>query len=202
MSELAARKPWTLPVRNRRLLLTRGRYRAMPPVKTLRALGLKRGMSFLDIGCGPGYFAIPACGVVGKYGRVLACDVSPVMIAELRAGARERGRANLTAKRNPVSRIPFPDACADFALIAFVLHGVADIHPLLAESRRAMKRGAAIVLLNWHKKHMDMGPPLESRLEPEELVSELREAGFREARWWDFDGNTYFTSAQAPARLS
>ena len=170
----------------------------MPPVKTLRALGLKRGMSFLDIGCGPGYFAIPACGVVGKYGRVLACDVSPVMIAELRAGAKERAYANLTAKRNQGSRIPFPDASADFVLIAFVLHGLADIQALLVESRRAMKKGAAITLIDWHKKPMDMGPPLEARFEPRELVAELREAGFRKARWWDFDGNTYFAAADAP----
>lgn len=59
----------------------------MPPAKTLRGLGLGRGMSFLDVGCGPGYFSIPACGVVGKYGRVLACDVSPVMVKEVRERA-------------------------------------------------------------------------------------------------------------------
>ena len=198
MSEAAARRQWTLPVRNRHLLLTRGRRRAMPPVKTLRALGLKRGMRFLDIGCGPGYFAIPACGVVGKHGRVLACDVSPVMIAELRAGAERRGYANLTAKRNQGSRIPFPDASADFVLIAFVLHALADIQPLLAEARRAMKKGAAITLIDWHRKPMDMGPPLEARFEPEELVAQLRDADFRRPRWWDFDGNTYFASAHAP----
>ena len=198
MSEVAARKQWTLPVRNRHLLLTRGRRRAMPPFKTLRALGLKRGMSFLDIGCGPGYFSLPACRVVGKSGHVFACDISPVMIRELKTSAKERGYDNLTAKRNPGSRIPFKDACADFALIAFVLHGVADAQPLLAESRRAMKKGAAITLIDWHRKPMDMGPPLEARFEPEELVSELREAGFLKARWWDFDGNTYFVSAQAP----
>lgn len=169
----------------------------MPPVKTLRALGLKRGMSFLDIGCGPGYFSIPACGVVGKYGRVLACDISPVMIAELRAGAKERGYANLTAKRNQGSRIPFPDASADFALIAFVLHALADVQTLLAESRRVTKEGAVITLIDWHKKPMDMGPPLEARFRPRELVGELREAGFKRARWRDFDGNTYFAFAEA-----
>ena len=198
MSKAAARKQWTLPVRNRHLLLTRGRRRAMPPVKTLRAIGLKRGMRFLDVGSGPGYFAVPACGVVGKYGRVLACDVSPVMIAELRAGAEKRGYSNLTAKRNQGCRIPFPDACADFVLIAFVLHGLADIQPLLAESRRAMKKGSAITLIDWHKKPMDMGPPLEARFEPEELVAQLRDAGFRNPRWWDFDGNTYFAAAEGP----
>ena len=194
----APRTEWTLPVRNRHLLLTGGRRRAMPPTKTLRGLGLKRGMSFLDVGCGPGYFSIPACGVVGKYGRVLACDISPVMITELRKAAKERGYAHLTAKRSQDSQLPFPDANADFTLIAFVLHGVADIQPLLAESWRAMKKNAAITLIEWHKKAMDMGPPLAARFKPEELVAELSKAGFQRACWWDFDGNTYFVSAQAP----
>ncbi len=197
MSEAASRTRWSLPVRNRHLLLTRGRRRAMPPAKTLRALGLKRGMSFLDVGCGPGYFSIPACGVVGKYGRVLACDTSPVMIDELRAQAKERGYAHLTAKRCENPRVPFPDASADFALVAFVLHGMADVQPLLAESRRTMGKNAVITLIDWHRKPMDMGPPLEARIEPGELVAELSEAGFLRARWWDFDGNTYFASAQA-----
>lgn len=170
----------------------------MPPVKTLRGFGLKRGMRFLDIGCGPGYFSVPACGVVGKHGRVLACDASPVMIRELREAAKERGCANLTAKRNQGSRIPFPDGCADFALIAFVIHGAADAQPLLLESRRALGKKGAIVMIDWHKKPMDMGPPLDARFRPQELVRELRESGFRKVRWRDFDGNTYFVFAEAP----
>ena len=120
------------------------------------------------------------------------------MITELRKAAKERGYAHLTAKRSQDSQLPFPDANADFTLIAFVLHGVADVQPLLAESWRAMKKNAAITLIEWHKKAMDMGPPLAARFKPEELVAELSKAGFQRACWWDFDGNTYFVSAQAP----
>ena len=169
----------------------------MPPAKTLRGLGLGRGMSFLDVGCGPGYFSIPACGVVGKYGRVLACDVSPVMIKEVREQARERGFAHLTAKRCGSSRVPFADESADFALLAFVVHGMADPQPLLGELRRAARKKSALVLIEWHRKPMDFGPPLRARFRPTELTGELRKAGFRGARWWDFDGNTYFASARA-----
>lgn len=194
---MAPRKAWKFPVRRRRLLLTAQRRRVMPPAKTLRALGLARGMCFLDVGCGPGYFAVPACGVVGKYGRVLACDVSPVMLREVRAGARARGYANLTARRCEGCLIPFPDAVADFALLAFVAHGVADLRALFGELRRALRRTGTLVAVEWHKRQMDMGPPHDARLAPAELTAELREAGFQEPRWWDFDGNTYFASAQA-----
>ena len=169
----------------------------MPPARTLRGLGLGRGMSFLDVGCGPGYFSLPACGVVGKYGRVLACDTSPVMIREVRAQAKERGCANLTARRCENPRVPFPDESADFVLLAFVVHGMADPGPLLAESRRATRKKGSLVLIEWHRKPMDMGPPLRARFRPAELLGELRKAGFRRARWWDFDGNTYFASARA-----
>ncbi len=198
MSE--TREAWTFPVRNRSLLLTRGRRRAMPPTKTLRALGLGRGMTFLDVGCGPGYFSIPACRIVGKQGRVLACDVSPVMVRELRALAKERGCANLTAVRSASPQVPFPDRCADFALIAFVVHALESAEPLLRETRRAMKEGATLVLVEWHKKPMDMGPPLRARFRPGELVALLRETSFREAGWSDFDGNTYFATARADWR--
>ncbi len=170
----------------------------MPPAKTLRELGLNRGMSFLDVGCGQGYFAIPACRIVGKYGRVLACDTSPVMIAELRAAAKERGYAHLTARKCLNPKVSFPDASTDFALIAFVLHGRTDVQPLLLETRRAMRKKAVITLIEWHRKPMEMGPPVDARFEPRELLDELRKAGFRKARWRDFDGNTYFASAHNP----
>ncbi len=198
MSETREREEWTFPVRLRRLLLTPQRRRIMPPAKTLRGLGLRRGMRFLDVGCGPGYFAIPACGVVGKYGRVLACDVSPVMLKEVRTGASERGYAHLTARRCENFAVPFPDEIADFALLAFVVHGMADPQALLRESRRAMQKRGAIVLIEWHKKQMEVGPPFRSRFRPEALTGELRKAGFLNARWWNFDGNTYFASAHAP----
>ena len=38
------------------------------PYKTLKAAGLKPGQKVLEIGCGPGFFTIPAAKIVGEKG--------------------------------------------------------------------------------------------------------------------------------------
>ncbi len=41
---------------------------------------IKDGMSVLDIGCGPGFFTIPAANFVGKNGKVVAADFQDGML--------------------------------------------------------------------------------------------------------------------------
>jgi len=42
------------------------------PYKLLRAAGLEQGQQVLEVGCGPGYFTIPAAEMVGDEGEVYA----------------------------------------------------------------------------------------------------------------------------------
>ncbi len=44
------------------------------PTRILRAVGVAPGQVVLDVGCGPGFFAIPAAKLVGPRGKVLALD--------------------------------------------------------------------------------------------------------------------------------
>lgn len=53
------------------------------PLAILSYIGLKTGQTFVDIGCGGGFFALPAARVVGESGRVYGIDADAGMIAEL-----------------------------------------------------------------------------------------------------------------------
>ena len=54
------------------------------PESILSEIGLTAGMTFVDIGCGQGCFALPAVRIVGEAGRVYALDANPEAIANLR----------------------------------------------------------------------------------------------------------------------
>ena len=60
--KLDPRECWKLDTPDRR--------RIMPPDETLVKLGLKENDIFIDIGCGIGYFTIPALDIVGSNGKV------------------------------------------------------------------------------------------------------------------------------------
>jgi ubiquinone/menaquinone biosynthesis C-methylase UbiE len=46
------------------------------PETTLKEIGLRAGMVFMDIGCGDGFFTIPAAQQVGETGKVYALDIN------------------------------------------------------------------------------------------------------------------------------
>ena len=50
------------------------------PYKVLKAAGLKSGQKVLEVGCGPGFFTLPAARIVGNEGSVYAIDTNPFAI--------------------------------------------------------------------------------------------------------------------------
>jgi demethylmenaquinone methyltransferase/2-methoxy-6-polyprenyl-1,4-benzoquinol methylase len=46
------------------------------PLKTLRGADIQPGQTVLEVGCGTGFFTIPAAQLIGGQGRLVAMDVS------------------------------------------------------------------------------------------------------------------------------
>lgn len=152
------------------------RRRHLPPERVLELLDLKPGETLLDLGCGTGYFALPAAERVGPSGRVLAVDVEEEMLAEVQKKAS--GLTQIELVRSETYRVPLPEAVAEAALLAFVLHEVEDPVRLLREVRRLLKPGGRVLVLEWQKKETPMGPPVSERLTEDETRAFLERAGF------------------------
>src|SRR5262245_11683852 len=59
------------------------------PEQVLRALGIKPGMTVVDLCCGDGYFTAPLAKIVG--GKVYALDLDCAMIERAKAEVAEQG---------------------------------------------------------------------------------------------------------------
>ncbi|MHA1360918.1 MAG: SAM-dependent methyltransferase [Candidatus Helarchaeota archaeon] len=64
------------------------------PYKVLDAAGLEPGQRALEVGCGPGFFTIPAAHIVGEKGSVLALDINPAAVEHVRRKIKEAGVTN------------------------------------------------------------------------------------------------------------
>ncbi len=53
------------------------------PFKTLRGADIKPGHTVLEVGCGTGFFTIPAAQLLGDQGRLVAMDVSSGFIEQV-----------------------------------------------------------------------------------------------------------------------
>lgn len=171
--------PQRFDTRKRATLLSDERVALLQPEKLLRDLGLGEGMTLADIGCGPGFFTIPAAQIVGPTGQTLAADIQGEMLSTVRSRALEHGLDNVRIVKTNDREIPIPEGSCDFALLAFMLHEVDHRASFLHRAARILKPGGRLIIMEWDKVAEPIGPPVEDRLSPEELLADAEAAGLR-----------------------
>lgn len=146
------------------------RYKLLPPHETLKRFGVRKGMTFVDIGAGTGYFTREAAKIVGSKGMAYAVEMSKEMAAHL----KERGvPGNVQVIRSKEYRIPLDDSISDLTWLAFVVHENSEVRRFVREAKRVTKDGGRIVILEWKKQEEEHGPPMEERLSQRDLKKAL-----------------------------
>ena len=110
----------------------------------LAAQGLGAASVVVDLGAGTGQFAVAAAR---RFGRVIAVDVSPAMVAALRARADADGLGNLTAERAGFLSFD-PGGPVDGVFTRHALHQLPDFWKAVALQRIAdmLRPGGVLVL--------------------------------------------------------
>jgi ubiquinone/menaquinone biosynthesis C-methylase UbiE len=148
------------------------------PENILADIGLKPGTVFVDVGCGEGFFAIPAAKMVGRKGKVYGVDIYNEAVEHLRMKAVNEELNNLEARVGAAEETVICKGCADIVFFGIDLHDFRDPVKVLANAKRMLKPTGRIVDLDWKKIQMDIGPPLQLRFSEEEAGSRIKEAGF------------------------
>ena len=174
------------------LLVSKERFEEVRPLELLRRYGLKEGRTFVDVGCGPGFFSVPASEVVGPKGRVYAVDTEERMLEEL----KKRGLPeNVIPLRSEENSIPLEDETADFVLLAYVLHEAVNKERFLKEVLRILREGGTALIIDWEKKDEDRGPPFDERLDRKDAQKLLKEAGFTVKKTGNLNPSHYMIEA-------
>ncbi|MEO1816024.1 MAG: methyltransferase domain-containing protein [Acetobacterium sp.] len=162
----------------------------LPPVETLEKLGLKAGDIFADIGCGIGYFTIPAAQMIGD-NSAYALDTSPEMLAEVELRSKAAGVKNIETLKTAELDLLIPDESVSFGLMVNVIHEIVDKNQFLEEISRIIKPGGKLAVIDWEKAETEMGPPIDHRIAKEDVVSMLEELGFYWQQTLSFTENFY-----------
>ena len=87
--------------------LTReSRDREEEPAKLMKALGVKRGQTVCDLGCGNGFYTLKLAEAVGAEGKVLAVEIQQEMLAAMRRALTKDGRLVLVEFRAEDPNVP------------------------------------------------------------------------------------------------
>lgn len=148
------------------------------PEKILTKIGLAPGMIFVDIGCGDGYFALPAARIVGPEGKVIAVDIDEGAIGRLRRQAAEEELNQLSADVKAAEETIACEGCADFVFFGIDLHDFADPMRVIQNAKRMLRPSGRLVDLDWKAEPMQFGPPLGKRFSIDKAKKAIESAGF------------------------
>ncbi|MGZ4905788.1 MAG: class I SAM-dependent methyltransferase [Halobacteriota archaeon] len=148
------------------------------PEAILAKAGVQAGDVFIDLGCGFGFFALPAAKIVGQEGLVCGIDIDSEALEQLRERASNAGLRNVHVKTAQAEEVSLCNRCADIAFIGIALHDFKDPLKVLKNAKTALKPNGRLVNVDWKKESMPIGPPLEIRFNEEEASSLLIRAGF------------------------
>jgi SAM-dependent methyltransferase len=132
--------------------------------KVAKALGGWPDQPFadaLEIGSGTGYFSLNLMQL-GLFERLVATDISPGMLEELRAGAESLGLGVLT-RITDAERLPFDAGSFDLVFGHAVLHHLPDLETALGELHRVLRPGGTLAFCGEPSRYGDLMAVLPKR---------------------------------------
>ncbi len=141
------------------------------PHEVVMALGLKPTDVVADIGAGTGYFARRFANHAAK---VYAVDIDEELLAITQKDAPSNLTVVLAAPDDP----RLPEQAVDLIFFCDVLHHIENRAAYYPKLIKALKPGGRVVVIDFYKKDLPVGPPPSMKLSEEEVIAELGNAGF------------------------
>jgi predicted methyltransferase len=176
------------------------RDRWQKPEEITASLRLAPGMVVADLGAGTGYFTAYLSKAVGPRGLVLAIDTEAEMVRHLGARARQEKTTNVL----PILAAPddpfLPQGRVDRVLVVDTYHHIDDRLNYFRRMREALSAKGLVAIVDFHKRPLPVGPPVEHKLDREFVVQEMRQAGWELAEEKTFLPYQYFLLFAPAAR--
>ena len=112
----------------------------MNPVKTLRGAGIEPGHTVLEVGCGTGFFTIPAAQMIGDQGCLVAIDVLSDYIERVQKKVNSADLKNVQVVKRDALDTGLETQSIDTALLFGVIPFPSlPLNRLLPEMHRVLK---------------------------------------------------------------
>jgi arsenite methyltransferase len=142
------------------------------PHQVIQALALRKDEVIADIGAGNGYFSERFAKHAAK---VYAVDIEPKLLEMIQGDRVER-----------VTALPddpkLPAASVDTVFLCNVVHHIDKRGPYWAKVAAALKPGGRVVILDFHRRPLPVGPGPGMKIDKAVMIEELKSAGFKLAK--------------------
>jgi ubiquinone/menaquinone biosynthesis C-methylase UbiE len=116
------------------------------------ATGVKPGAAVADVGAGTGLFSMLFARAVGPKGKVYAVDIAAPFLAHIAKRAAKEGVKNVQTVRATERSTGLPAGSVDLVFVCDTYHHFEHPQQTLAELRRALRPGGALVIVDYHRE--------------------------------------------------
>ena len=155
------------------------------PADILAKVGIKPGMSVVDLCSGDGWFTLPIARIARH---VVAIDIDSALLEITRSRLRENGITDCElVAGDAYDTARLIKSRVDFVFMANAFHGVPDGTRLARAVADALAPGGQFAIVNWHQQPREKtvvlgeprGPKTELRLSPERTIAIVEAGGLR-----------------------
>ena len=121
------------------------------PQDLVRAMGLRQGMTVVDVGTGVGYLLPFLSRAVGVVGRVIAEDIFDDYLAAAKIRATNQQLTNVTFVKGTEKDPSLPESVADEVLVLDAYHHFDYPEAMLAGIHKGLKPDGKLVIVEYYK---------------------------------------------------
>ncbi|MBI2448506.1 methyltransferase domain-containing protein [Candidatus Microgenomates bacterium] len=125
------------------------------PRSILIAVGIEKGETVVDFGCGVGYFLPELAAIVGDDGKIIAIDIDSEALTAAKAQVMKAGHKNIYGMQADLT-LPSATGLAkdsiDAVLIINLLYLVKNKKAVLKEAARILRPGGRLAVMEWSEK--------------------------------------------------
>lgn len=126
---------------------SRFRYRFFGPMPILRGADIHSGQTVLEVGCGTGYFTLPAARLLGDQGCLVAMDVLPASVEEVSRKVQSANVKNVRVVKGDALNTLLDAESMDAVLLFGVIPApMLPLNQLLPEMHRILKPGGTMAV--------------------------------------------------------
>lgn len=146
------------------------------PGKAIALMDLRPTDVVADIGAGTGYFSLRIAPRVPR-GKVLAEDIEPAMLNDIRRNARRAGVANIEPILGTVEDPRLPEAGVDVVLMVDAYHEFDHPREMMEAIVRALRPGGRVVDLEYRAEDPNVAIKPHHKMTEAQAVKEMRAVG-------------------------
>lgn len=151
----------------------------------LANLGIRKGMTICDMGCGNGFHSLAMAKMTGRSGLVLGVDVQPEMLGFLRERMESEGIENVVPILGSFHNPHLPPNTVDLVLMVDVYHEFSHPKEMLASIRKSLKPDGLVVLVEYREEDPKVPIKPLHKMSKRQVNKELSANGFTLVKEFD-----------------